>query len=210
MAVAQGDVFLVNAIGAAFGQTIMNTWTYVINTVGAGVDEAAAATEMIRLVSNIGGGGNILETKLLALLPTSYQLVRWTAQKIFPQRFRLVTQGRAVPGTNVGLCNAPNQAAVITRATPLAGRSMQSSLHIGPLPQDALTQTAGNLTFGYQAILANLAGACLTPLAGVTPIFSALAAIYHKGSNPFFTNLSVAFGQLTIRTMRRRTVGLGI
>lgn len=209
MAVAIGDVFQVIAGGLWQQQQIRLTLTYVISQLTAAPTEAQVANSMIQQVGAQPGGANIIETAYKNLLPTNYTLDFWACQKIYPTRWRLQILSRAVPGLNAGACNAPNQAAVVTLTTDQAGRSQQSNLHVGPIPQDNLTQVNGLVTFAYSGLLGNFATQRLAGLASVPVGYAAEPCIYHRGRVPAFTVLTGYEVGATLRVMRRRTVGVG-
>lgn len=208
MAAAPGDIYTIKLVGQVFSQRIMCTTGWIITQVSGVVSEAAARAGLVNAVRGGVGGGDLLETPYLELLPPQYQMLYIEAQLIRPIRLAYSRTTRAVTGTHAGNTEATNQAAVITRKSDFAGRWAQSNLHIGPLPQDVTVQDEGVLTAVYKAKLELFAAATITPIIAAGCTFESIIIhppTEHAGNTPL-TGYAI---QDTIRVMRRRTVRVG-
>lgn len=208
---APGDLFLVTAFGSVFGQRIMLTHNYELTTVNMNVLVSDIETSIIKQVRGGAGGTNVLEGAYLALLPADYTLDFWQAQIIGPNRFVPVTVNRGTVGTHASGTEASNQAAVITLRTDKAGRNQVSNKHIGPIPQGATVQNNGLVQAAYDALLTTLKTGLLSTLTDVNYGASWRPVINHH-TKPIISSdpLTSGLNGTTLRTMRRRTVGLGI
>jgi len=208
MAIADGDVFLCTAVGTYAGQRILLTHTYrVFNVIGT-VDEATASTSLINEVKG-GVGGDVLESAYLALLGTNYNLDAWRAQKIHPVRYVRVEQARNVAGTGSAIAETGNIAAVITLRAALAGRRHISNKHIGPIPGDAATMVAGELTPAYQTLMNTLATGLKSSIIIGPGGYTFVPCIYHRGLVPVTSDIVTSAIQSSVRVQRRRTLRVG-
>jgi len=157
-----------------------------------------------KIAGTVGGVGD----KFIALMPTNYTLIRWSAQVISATRYARV-DGPILnaAGDSGAISSSPNIACVITRRGVLANRRSVGSLHL-PYPDAETEATTGIVPAGFLSGMQDLCTQMLNnqTLAPSTVVFSPV--LYHKtGLN--FTDLVAAFPQRTIRVMRRRTVGVG-
>lgn len=207
--IAVNDLLRINAVGSFANQRIILTHAYaVLTTDGSQTDQQG----MDALINNIRGGlgaGDQWESAYLACLPAGYTLEYWQCQKVAPVRVHYTKFSRVVPGTHADTTNATNQAAVITLGTVLAGRSNVSNKHIGPIPQSVNVQSSGLVAAAYQGILSTLAANMLLDITDVPSGITFSPVIPHRlpaGAYTLLSNYSVG---TTVRTMRRRTVGVG-
>lgn len=208
MAVAVGDVWRVQIAGSCFGQRIRTNLGYILTEVVGVVGENALTTAFVNTLHAGAGGGDILETAYLEMLPPDYLMEYFEVQMIRPIRLAYARQSRAVPGQHVSTTETANQAVCITRKSDFAGRWAQSNLHIGPIPQGATVQDNGNVTAAYKAKMEIFGGATLTPIISLGCTFQPCIihpVAEHGGTTPLLYNVP----QLTIRTMRRRTLRVG-
>lgn len=208
MAVAIGDVFLTTWAGTWDNQRIMLTHTYeIVNAIGA-PDEQTVADDLLQRLTS--AGLDIMETSYLNCMPQDYQLQLVTAQKIYPVRYRSRFLTFAKNGNIANNALTGNNAAVISFHTDLAGRSQVSNKHVGPLATAVGWFDNGVLTAGYKAVLGALANAMRTTVTAAG-VYSAEPAIYHRAAVvPKSDYITGHIVQDTVRTQRRRTVGLGI
>lgn len=207
MAVQPGDIFRLNAVGRCFQQRIMLTHGYVVSAVTGTVPSTQAPSALTKAVRAGALGGDVLESKYLECMPSSYTLEYWQAQQIRPFRLAYFRETRNVVGENANT-EATNQSAVITLKSEFAGRWAQASKHIGPLPQGPDVQADGFITAGYKTALEIFGGAMLTDVIQDGITFSPVI-IHPVGTHGGVTPLISQAIQTTIRVMRRRTVQLG-
>jgi len=208
MAAAPGDVYTLKLVGSVFGQRIMTTTCWIITQVSGVVAEATARAGLVDAARGGAGGGDLLETPYLELLPPQYLMSYFEAQLIRPFRLAYSRTTRAVPGAHASPTEATNQAATITRKSDFAGRWAQSTLHIGPIPQANTVQDDGLIAVAYKAKLELFGAATLTPIIAAGCTFEACIVHpvgVHGGTTPLLTQ---TIGE-TVRVMRRRTVRLG-
>lgn len=209
MAAAVGDIYRVAAVGVYAGQQIMLTHHYAITQLTGPGTDATIRTMILDTIRGGVGGGNTLEGPYLACLPPQYDLSYWVAQKIAPTRLRYEVYARNTPGTHANDTETGNQAAVITLETEAAGRNQVCNKHIGPIPQDPVTQDNGLVTAAYAATLDNLRTALLAGLVSVGLGVTLEPCIYHRANPNTPSYLETGYVQTTLRVMRRRTVGFG-
>jgi len=208
MTIAVNDLFRVEAHGEVFGQKIMLTHAYNVLDTPAGVSEAAASSDLLEEL-RAGGGSDKWETLYRAVMPPSWTLVKWRVQKVAPIRYRYYQVTRGVLGTHASDTEAPNQSAIITMQTLLAGRNQIGNKHIGPIPQAATVQDGGFLVAAYKTLLSALADAMVDDiLGGVTAITFSPVIPHNSPAGSYTLIADYAIGD-TVNTMRRRTVGRG-
>lgn len=208
MPVGVNDVWRLQIAGTCFSQRIRFTHGYIVTATVAPPSESTFRDFFLNHVRGGVGGTDILETLYRDLMPTSYILDYWEVQQIRPIRFAYGRATRAVPGLHADDTNATNQAVALTLKSEYAGRWAQSNKHIGPIPQSAAVQQDGEITAAYKAKVELFGAALLTPLtvAGVT---LQPCIIHPEGEHLGTTPLLTQVQQLTLRTMRRRTVRVG-
>lgn len=209
---AVGDIYQVSAAGTIFGQRVLLTQNYIIVAQDASAPDNVVSTSLNLKVSGVAVlGGDVLESKYLALLPPEYTLDFWQAQKVYPIRQAYRRLARAVAGTHAASTEATNQAAVITLRTDTAGRSQIANKHIGPIPQDVAVQDSGLLTAAYKALMTTFANALLEQIDLDIDLntVSLYPCIYHVGEVPTSSPLTNHVIGDTVRVMRRRTVRVG-
>ena len=205
MANAIDDQWLCTYKGTLDGQLMLSTFLYR-NTVN---DPAfpAEVDAAIKINAALTAGGNI-QGKLLACLPANYTLDALWVQKIRPVRYRRTTFIKNLPGTSANNSDAPNLAQAVTRQSTLANRHTTGTLHL-PVPTGPGSILSGNLT-GVQLIVLNVLAAQMPAiLAPAGSIFQFTPILFNRTvGGPVYT-VDTAAGQITVRTMHRRTVGLG-
>ncbi len=154
-----------------------------------------------------GGVGIVGETSRLQSEDYLYDWVQ--TQKVGPVRSLYTRTALGAPGTVVEPCNAVNVSAVITKQTEIPGRGFSGSFHIGGLPPSAYEfGQLTNATIVQMNVICAALAADLSLLAGalrLTPVcFSQTGGI--GGETNTIVN---CFPQPQLRTMRRRTLGLG-
>lgn len=208
MPIVAGDIVSISVFGRVYGQRIIMTRNYQVNTATSGGD---TRTQLQAIGNQYKSVGQVVEA-YLGLMPEQYQGDVVRSQVIYPVRSSFVD----VQMTNTGTIDTPealNQSAAgITLQTPKAGRSQRATIHIGPLPVDSVQ--SGTLTAGYVTLLNTLGARFLTQLSTTGPGAVAMTPIiYHRnGDGPLQKSDPVTGYSVNdeLRTMRRRVVGRGI
>jgi len=206
MAISVNDIIAVSFFGRISGQRMINTLHYRANDTSA----LATSTLMNNVITEVragGGGGDFLESAFLNCIGQNYTLQEIRAQKITTVRAKFESQARAVPGNVAVDCDAPNIAGVITKRGALAGRKYIGSLHMPGVPNGYYLE--GDISGTYSTVLNSLATVLLGTIVAGTPAVNYFPVIYNRGSATPWTELSSLLVQTSLRTMRRRTVGLG-
>lgn len=183
------------------GQTCINTLTYYTGSVGVPDYTTALAAMNVYMRSSIGPWG-----KLLNSLASNCDYAETQAQPFWPYRLRPVVTTSPSSGGFGGDCNAPNLQVCIDKSSPNARRWGQGSLHIGGISTD---QAGGGVWSDVILAAVGLIGtaALLTFTAGGVTFVPVLFNELHPERISYWDRFTV---KRTVRTMRRRTVGLGI
>lgn len=207
MPVNSGDIILVSVFGRCFGQRIMLTHHYRAS--GAGAPTVPTSAGLDAILDVLGPGGDVdLRAAYLACLPPDYEVDFARAQVVWPTRSAFVTsEGWDGNGGNASGTESSNQTGVITLRTENAGRDQISNKHIGPLPSAA--QVNGFLSDPYEALLSTLANKLLQAFIVDDIDLTLTPVIYHRNKEPRYNALVGKRINDTVRTQRRRTVGLG-
>jgi len=206
-AAAAGQVYLVTLKGTLCGQTILNTFHYVIENMPAGgvsVDGVYTALE-----THFEAPGSLIDL-FVDCCPTNYQLVEMWIQCVGPtQRYVKFVSLQGIAGQFPAVADQANVAAVITRTTEKSGRSQVSSLHI-PIGGNSDWMTDGVLNVDPINTMQLLCDDIPTQI-GTAPALTLDPVIYHGPvPAPVPDDIIKAVPRTTARVMRRRTVGLGI
>lgn len=205
MPINAGEIIEVVYEGTLLGQKILNTLHYKV-TVPSGTPSVLTALGFFGATFT---GGSVSPTlAFLNCLPQNYTLDRIRFQKITAPRSIASYKNIGLPGTRPVNVESSNQAIVISKRAEVAGRHNIGSLHLaGVAQQDMDMGKVGFSLLAQMSILAskmaNLVPATGDPLEAVPVILNRL--------NPALSELLYQpYPQTTVRTMRRRTVGLGI
>lgn len=207
MAVAVNDLFRVSIVGECFSQRIMLTHAYALSTVTGAHTESAASLALGGAL--IVGGTADLISPYAALLPPQYAFLYIRVQKVAPVRFRYEVTNVAGNGTHASNTDASNQAAALEFHTALAGRDQIGVKHIGPIPQDAAVQDAGELAAAYKTLMQTLATNMKLAPSAVGGNLVWTPVIAHKDPVGSFTIITNNIVQESIRVQRRRTLRVG-
>jgi len=204
-----GDIYQIAAVGRAFQQRVILTHYYRLSAIDPDVSDTAARDSLVLGVSDGVGGGDVLESTYLALLPPEYELDYWRGQLISPNRMAYVNYNRDMPGTHADSARTVNLGAALTLRTDEAGRKEHCTKHIGPVPESAAVMVAGEFSAAYKALCVTFIGSLLSQV-----IDAAIGAtwdpiIYNPGTVPNYGVPVNGFVGDTVRVQRRRTVGLG-
>jgi len=210
MPLGVNDVVHIVYKGTLFSQQVMTNLTY---RVSATTSTDTIAGDQLSIATEFSNALNDLVIKLRALTTADYTLNDVSCQRILPVRMTITevnTGGLA--GQRAGTCDTANIAAVFTRKTTFAGRKQRSTLHMYGMSNSDIA--AGVLSAGYQTDLISFASETKdTQIVtnGVAQTITLVPVIVHRPLGPTNFDDIVDFDINTLaRTMRRRTVGLGI
>lgn len=203
---AVGDIVQLTFRGTLNSQRILNTFHYRIDDLGTGAVLRWDFLDAMRTVINAAGN---LKEKFLACIASNYTMESSRYQFLYPQRMIFRDFPELSPGARAGNAVAPNLAASIERRTDVVGRT-----GVGRLQMPGLL--AADIVLGYlSGAYATLAGTLATQMEQslvVAPnsiiVDPSLYGVNVSGT-PHWGNVIGATVQGTVRTMHRRTVGLG-
>jgi len=203
------SVIVVQAWGELCDQTILNSWYYRCLTSNP-PDPLIDYRQYLDGIKDelVAAGG--LEEQYLDALPANYTLMKWRIQPIWPTRLRYKDYERITAGTNQGTSVTANLAISVSRFSVQGGRR-----GIGRLQVPAITEHLLNgkyIAGGYGAVLQDLADEMKLDInvGGFTPLDLTPVLFNFRAPNPTAYHVDETFVQNTVRTMHRRTVGLGI
>jgi hypothetical protein len=209
MGLAVGDVVAVTFEGRVQAQRTLTT--FMIRRASPVDNNTTVIQDLDEITFHTqpdGGGADWLETAFLAACSIDFVLDNIVAQQITPTRSVKRVRVSGGPGTNAGGCEVTNICGVLTKRTNFGGRKQVGSVHMPGMP--TLGATNGVLTAGQKLLYDNFATALkqawIVPVSGT----SYNNILYHRGLVPNYDIVTDVFTQDTVRTMRRRTVGVGI
>lgn len=211
MPIAVDDVFLCSTIGECAGQRIQNTFYYYIKQIDPGATYTDLEAQQALNVSLFSDTAGNLKDKLMACLPMNYNLRETWVQKVFPARYRKTVDAQTDAGDITIEALATNIAAVIGRYGAEGNRHNIGSLHVGPLPTSDDYFGNGVLSVTYRPTLIALADqlkADVTIGSGTLVTFG--PCLFAAVGTPVKQPIIATALQDTVRTMRRRTVRVGI
>lgn len=199
-----GDKILVSYVGEMFGQRLLSTFWYQVNTL-VGAPNTTTFANALHTFLNAAGG---MREKFLACCPPQYNLVATWVQTIEPTRVVKSIYLEAQVGTYAQDANTANLAGVISRRGGLANRKNQSSLHV-PMANLDPDMSGGTLSAGQLAALEDLSAVVIlqAPLSGVGTAFPIIRNGTGIGD---VSPILFAAPQDSVRVMRRRTLRVGI
>jgi hypothetical protein len=198
--VTVGGVVELSVVGGFNGQTLLNIMHYRFSG-GTAITSGAAA-----LISFLAAVNTKFTTAFVNCVGADYQLFAYRGQWIFPTRYRpIVLNLSSVVGAGSPAGTA-NIGGAITRFGDPANRAALGTWHMPCVPQD---QYASGTLFSSQIT-------AYTTLAALMDdqITTALSSnfdpiIYHRANPTASVVVTGAYPQTTVRTSRRRTVGVG-
>jgi hypothetical protein len=200
------DRVLLTVTGLLNSQRFMNTFGYVVSSVGSSIQQSDAF-DAIRAKLCVAGG---FMDKYKACLPSNVNALELWFQVIYPTRYIKYIRGDLSTGSlGSGAAWTSNLTQVITRRTDRAGRKFHSSLY---LPVDSSNDATedGLLTGGQKTILNQFAALVDDDVVTTSPAIELTPSILHKPLTVLPDPITDAFAQPEVRVMRRRTVGRGI
>lgn len=202
--VTAGDVIQVNLNGTLDGQKILNTFFY-----GASVVSGIPSTHTFAAaVNSTLGAAGALFSKFLQCCPAAYTLVSVDIQDVAPVRYVKDTFTNGTGGTSTLDASTANLAATITRRGDLAKRTNIGSLHI-PYPNLDPGVSGGFVSAAMTSNLNALAAQMVLNFVLAGGVGTIVPVLWKRPLATSVVNITQAIPRETLRTMRRRTVGVG-
>lgn len=203
-----GSVLEARFSGTCNGQRTINTLHYRVATAFSS-DPLLAEYSAIAFQINTGGTFDLC-TPLRACCGSNWTLNYFDLQFIYPIRYVGLRTNVALAGTFGDPCDAQNVSSVIEKYTILAGRKYRGNIHLPGV--SALAYINGVMTADYNNDANTLATAIKTQVAEDSGPGLLNPCIFHRGpnENPKYTDIANAVHLPYIRTMRSRTIGVGV
>lgn len=204
MGLAVNDVVALTYQGTFAGQQIRYTLHWRVSTAGS---STTPELDLLAMATNFSLTGNTLTGLLQACHVDSFNFDAVSAQRVYPTRTIRMNVLSSFPGVVAETGLPPNVAVVITKRTLTPGRQGLGSLHLAGVSQTWVTDGEVTTITDYNALAAQMASSATIPAVSMTVepgLFNPILAPGH------FSRMFDAFLQLTTRTMRRRTVRIGI
>jgi len=199
-----GDVLLITFDGLWHNQRTMTTFHYGVGTL-VGTPSYLDFATAVRTAFLTAGG---LIPTFLAACPEEYFLNNLWVQTIKPVRVVKTILSVASSGTNEFHSSTANLSTVVTRRGPLANRKNIGSVHVPFANLDA-DSSNGTISESLLTIL-NTFGVQVRRTITMVGVGSITPVLYNGPTAADVSPIESTISQLTIRTMRRRTVGRGI
>lgn len=203
--VQNGDVLEVTIQGRLDGQRMLHVLHYELNDLAAPTDGIALIDDFNAVFNVAGPGSYTGDFAKSVAIPYAFDAIVY--QWIFAtRRARIIYVPENVAGTMVGHPSPPNVALAITRRTELPGAAGHGTIHVGGMVDENLEggyidpaslSLFDDLRDWQFEVIAPGGGANLYPL------------VFNKLNPALFNRIVSAETKQTVRTMHRRTVGVG-
>jgi hypothetical protein len=200
------DIYLLTIKSTWHGQTILSTFPYKVTALPAGPINVTGSYGAVAVAFNAVGAPNLNNYR--ASVPPQLTMDELWVQSVQPTRFVKFISALGTAGTFPQASNTANLAGVIERRGEQANRHNVGSLHV-PLANLDPGASAGTISAAFLGAASALASSLQTPMSPAVG-WTMTPCLFSK---TLTTAAPVIFStkvQQTIRTMRRRTVGLGI
>lgn len=208
---ANGQIYAMTFVGRLANQQILSTFHYRIQNISGGTPSTKNVCDNLEAKLTVAdGSGHSFAGAFLGVCPPQYNWYETWIQCVDPIRVRReIYTETAFDGAWPDDGHWANSAAVLTRRGDLAGRKYVGSLHV-PLPSEVVAVN-GVLPAPYTTALLLLAVQMQYTRDQTGPITYRMdPVLWNRGSNPNYTIITQTIVQQTVRTMRRRTVGVGV
>lgn len=202
-----GDVVQVTYESSLSGQTILNILHYKVSTAGITISETTQLGVYAAYFANPAATPCPLKF-LVAALGDNQVMSNVKCQRVFPTRGVYVQEDINSTGTQ-DPAGTPNIALSVTKRTRLPGRKGIGRVQVGGLPNTAYVN--GILTAAYSNIIGPLLSNFALPVT-IALDGSVLTPVVYGTGYEGLDRSEIFQVQLEqeVRTMHRRTVGLGI
>lgn len=208
MPIPVGNTVRIAYFATLFGQRIMSVFHYEVT---ANLSSNSLLADL-QIIAGTFSNSVVAGTPIKALLPLTTAQMQWDyvrAQVVSPAMtvYRQALIGQ--PGTHAGQTLMPNDAMSITKKSELFGRRGIGHIQLAGVPSEQIV--AGKFTANYQAEAALNVIDLVLPVNTQAPQITLKHVLFH-GIESGVPNSTVQqlIPQDTVRTMHRRTVGLGI
>lgn len=185
-------------------QVMLNVLHYKFSKVGGANDYVVVMQD---LGTELAKAGSLCE-KFSQAVHSTTNLLQLDLQPVFPQRLTAFTKPIGLIGTQLGVAAPQNVSAVIEKLSDIAARFGRGSFHLGGLAAQNFANGVLNDAFKTNS---------LTPLAveinkerDLANGGSCLAVLWNKSNANRATPMNGFKVMPEVRTMRRRTIGVGI
>lgn len=201
------DVMSLTTRSDLFGQTILNTFHWIVPTAPPTTQRWEEYDNLFQYLTAAPGD---FAADFRACMTNNLGITNYRFQYL--TEFRQIFRDFPVVqlGTHAGACLTPNMAASIERRANLATRQGVGRVQIAGVPSAQVT--SGLLSGAYLTVLNDFAETMMTEItttSGVTWV-PCLTGFKKGSTTRVTTELVSAQAKLEARVMRRRTVGLGI
>jgi len=206
MGLATNDVVQVTFFGTLFSQRIMTVLNYVVTQPAVGTSIAQDLDDIVTTFGN-PATATLPLNKLLACQGPEVVQDYVRAQQIYTARSVYDQLAIASPGTHADSTKTANVAASVTKKSLLAGRHGIGRVQVAGVPDSQLV--AGKLNGAYLTLLQTFGDTLIgekTMAGGALK----LKCVITRASGAVASAVSQTVPQDTVRTMHRRTVGLGV
>lgn len=208
--VAIGDIFQWRMLGVLNNQSTISVFNYRVSAV-TGSPLPGPIADALNAYQIAAGGA---AAAALPLLPSNFTGGGVECQRVWPLIERSVVRSDtwAPAGTNASVANTSNVSQVLTRRTDSSGRDQVSDLHL-PAPTATAAIVNGYLSAAQQALLTTYGPILYTSIAVLAGAVVFDPVIWHRVvavGQPNYDLITSFKVQQTVRTMRRRTVNIGI
>jgi hypothetical protein len=201
-AITANSILQLSFNGQVLGQQTLTVLNYKLRS-PVSIDDGKIALDQFLTI--VMGAGQLYEA-YLACLSRDYFAVSVTAQWVLATRHAYVRRLSATNGSVESDVLGPNAAFTIERRTEVAGPSGRGITHMGGVPQSFMA--SGSLSGDGSVAYTALGVKMVAPITTVStyifdPVLVRKAAI---ATSPIIVSADV---NPNVRTMHRRTVGLG-
>jgi len=203
--VGNGAILEVSFLGRSYEQRTISLFHYRYETGSGPVDGPTLINTVNPLINS--AAANKLLSDYMAPLAEGFTMEQIVYQWIFPTRYaRVVKSPMVTAGSVVDSQVPPNTALAITKKGDAAGRRNVGTLHMPGVP-------LGGLNGGEWAVATlDSFGNLLTRLHEAVNIefgINLIPVLLHRAAPADSPEITNANSNITVRTMHRRTVGLG-
>lgn len=202
-AAATNQIYRVILRGTLCGQQIQTLFDYRISSLVGLWDVTDIYND---IASDILAAGKLVE-KYMDCVPSNMTVADALIQCIAPQRIRGGVALVNLPG-NRGFADTANVQASVERFGELATRRAVGAVH-PPVSTAGTDLAIGFVTAAQFAALTALGTQMTASIAGLVTGAILDPVIYNRSFIPNYTQVTGAVAKNTVRTMHRRTVGLG-
>lgn len=203
--VNNGAILEASLRGRLYGQRTISLFHYRFET-GSGPTDGPSMINTFNPLFNGAGAGKIVK-EYMHPLAENFTLEEVVYQWIFPVRYARVVKSPAVStGEVVDTAAPPNLALAISKKGDGAGRNNVGTLHMPGIPLGDID--GGNFTVAGLDSFGDLLTA-LHQSINIEFGVNFVPVLLHRSNPAVSVDITAANSNETVRTMHRRTVGLG-